>query len=906
MKKFLKLKAAVLSIAMLLTSISGVYAAEGTPTDATDGYYWLEAEDCADKHVSWQYSLSDYTTPNVVSGSGWGISQSTYPGEDGYYIDFNINVENAGSYDLWIYGGRVANTQWISAGKIKVDGADLTVQPAHFSRDDWAKLGASSAINIGWSKASAYIEAGEKTIRYYISDVVAGDNTTYQGALDLICVVPSYYGWEPTGTGAATVKPSAPDYAEFTDGYLWLEAEQYSEKSGSFTTITDGADKFTDGKALLIRNDAGVIGTTRYSLTYLIDVPETGVYDININGTKNGADWVSPIKVDIDGASYTLTASGSTMWYGDWAHQWNNTEVNLTAGKHIVTIYTDEKAPASTSGYLFRILVDAMCIVPADWDWTPSITSRPVAPVYLDFTDGYLWAEGENACELNGISASSDSSLSDGKGAAALVQSKPSNGKGFYADFNVKVPEDGDYIVYFRGTYDDGTSAGQWSSNPVLKVDGTEKSSAANGAAVWFGASGYYGGWRESEVISLTKGKHTVRWGIEDLRRGGGYYAGLIDAVCIAPADWGWIPDIATRPEKPVYNTYLWLEETNASFTHSAFAPFQTPGSYFYGGNAKYISTPSAAPETGYNIDFEVNMLAGEYDIYFRGTCGNEWVSEPSIEVNGGEEIEATLVVNEGYDVKDNYHIGWKKATVFMVQGKNVVRWTLHQSRTASTSQWYGAFDAMVIVPKGAQFTPVKLNIAEGDTTDELSQTKLDYELAIAMDGIDFANVKNNLSLPAATQAGDAIEWTTNNASVIAADGTVTRPTDSDKTVVLTAVCNGYAKNVTATVKKIKVYDVDSFAISGTIASGDKISATADITYNLSGSKEVMLIVALYAKDNQVLTINMDKQDITSDGKVLSAEITVPSDVDLTDAYAKAFLWNGIGDLKPIENAIDL
>lgn len=727
MKKISKLMAAVLSLAMLLTSIPGVYAA-GTAVSATDGYFWLEAEDCADKHVSWNMNLTSTWPTDAVSGSGAKISQTAYPGEDGYYIDFNIDVEDAGSYDIWIYGGKIGNT-WVSPGKIRIDGTDLAQQPVYHSRDDWG-----SSINIAWSKATANIAEGEQVLRYYINDVVTADNKTYQSVLDLICVVPSDYDWTPDGPAGTTTKPEAPvEYVEFTDGYLWVEAEESAETVGNFNTITDGAGKFTDGKAMLIKNDAGVVGTTKYSFKYFIEVPENGTYDININGTSNKETWNSPIEVDIDGTSYKpeYNADTITLWYSDWGCRWNTVEVNLTAGKHIVTVYTDEKAPASST--LFRMIFDAMCISPASWEWVPSI---------------------------------------------------------------------------------------------------------------------------------------------EDM------------------------------PEAPALNEYLWLEETDASFMHGSYASFQTPGNNFYGGNAKYISVASAPTADGYHIDFEVNMLEGEYDIYFRSTFGNEWMSEPDFEVNG-DVCETTDIVVEGYDVKANYHMGWRKATTSMSEGLNTIRWTLKESRTADTN-WIGVFDAMVIVPKGVQFAPVKLNVAEGDTNDELAQTKLDYELAIAMQGIDLANVKSDLDLPTETESGKAITWITSNQSVITVDGTVIRPTDSDKVVNLTATCDGYTKVFSATVKMVKVYDVDAFAINGTIAAGNKISAIADIVYNLSGSKEVMLIVALYSKDAELLKIDIDKQDVTSAGKDLSVEITVPTDVDLTDAYAKAFLWNGIGDLKPIADAKNL
>ena len=98
-------------------------------------------------------------------------------------------------------------------------------------------------------------------------------------------------------------------------------------------------------------------------------------------------------------------------------------------------------------------------------------------------------------------------------------------------------------------------------------------------------------------------------------------------------------------------------------------------------------------------------------------------------------------------------------------------------------------------------------------------------------------------------------------------------------------------------------FDVDSFTLNGNVTAGETLRANAEVRYNMGTSKNVTLIIALYKADGEMISANIDTKDITAAGDALSTTLTVPSDIS-EGAYAAAYLWNDINDLKPIVPSI--
>ena len=256
-----------------------------------------------------------------------------------------------------------------------------------------------------------------------------------------------------------------------------------------------------------------------------------------------------------------------------------------------------------------------------------------------------------------------------------------------------------------------------------------------------------------------------------------------------------------------------------------------------------------------------------------------------------GEKQESTAVKDEGWF--GQLTLGWNKATVELSKGQHTIRFALIDSRAANTNTWIGMFDCMVILPKGSPF-----NI----TANGIADTKIEYELCAAMAGVNLSAVTSDITLPSETESGAAITWTSSDTDVITNDGKVTRG-NTDKEVKLTAVTGDYEKTFTVTVKKLVEFDVDSFTLSGNVTTGETLRANAEVKYNLGTSKNVTLIIALYTADGEMISANIDTKDITAAGAALSTTLAVPSDIS-EGAYAAAYLWNDINDLKPIVPSI--
>ena len=86
---------------------------------------------------------------------------------------------------------------------------------------------------------------------------------------------------------------------------------------------------------------------------------------------------------------------------------------------------------------------------------------------------------------------------------------------------------------------------------------------------------------------------------------------------------------------------------------------------------------------------------------------------------------------------------------------------------------------------------------AAGDLIQTMQSKMDDVQLG------EVSEVKENLTLPQATEDGTQILWTSSDESVVKADGTVVRPTDKDVEVVLTAsICGQNDKVRKQTVEK--------------------------------------------------------------------------------------------------------
>ncbi|MBO5007316.1 MAG: hypothetical protein J6D26_00580 [Clostridia bacterium] len=370
--KVKKILALTLAMVMVMSLICiSVNASGSVISPSSDGYFWLEETDIYYKNST---GNSDGFV-KTVSGESYGLSGNSMlgcntavdPGEDGYYIEFKIDVKVAGDYTLWLRGTKTGHNQ-ASPAKIYIDGNLLSDEA--YGADGWV----GSTFVYGWRKATATLELGERTIKYLI-DSKAATTSKYQAMFDCMCIIPSEYTWEPS----ITEKPSAPDGDGFTDGYAWLEEDDVVVNAWTgYKHLDYSGDKggaFSD-KAFLL-NQSAAPGSDGYYLDFRVKIPETGTYTIWLHATKSEHSNASNAKILVDGAEKDTTPYGGDVWMGStYVYGWRSVTLDLEEGnRNIRYLINDTNSSSKYTG-----VFDCMCIMPSYYVWEPSLTTRPVAP----------------------------------------------------------------------------------------------------------------------------------------------------------------------------------------------------------------------------------------------------------------------------------------------------------------------------------------------------------------------------------------------------------------------------------------------------------------------------------------------------------------------------------------------
>ena len=365
-KNVKKLLGLLLSIVMLCSLLPmNVMAAE------SDGYYFkLEESDATTKVGFSQAKEYDFYS----GGKALVLGTQTAPDEDGYYLEFEVEITKAGNYTIWSYGGQ-SGSDWASPTKVVID--DTTVlEPGNTTGSEFAN---SYGVNhqVAFQSVSANLTADTHTIKYMVDSTAPSNSAWYLGAFDFMMIVPANYTWTPSKTDL----PVAPvkEYIDFhADGYAWLEETDYSDKNG-FSTARSG--DIYSGSAAAGLGTTAVPEGDGYYFDYYLNVPATGSYDIWIHGTDTSVTWASPVKVQLGGETVTMERVGTSTvtWDGNWSYGWNKATVNLEAGKLDLRYLVDEKRSGDNT-YYFAVL-DMICIVPTSYGWTQSITDKPVKPL---------------------------------------------------------------------------------------------------------------------------------------------------------------------------------------------------------------------------------------------------------------------------------------------------------------------------------------------------------------------------------------------------------------------------------------------------------------------------------------------------------------------------------------------
>ena len=335
------------------------------------GYGWFEETNYSDRNA-----FGDVRTKaGYYSGDGArGYATKT---AGSYYIDYFINVPKTNKYDIWINGTSVNNNA--SAIKFLINGTEQTLS-GNQGGDRWDGNYVSA-----WRKLSLDLTAGNYELRYLI-DTPRSDGY-YIGVIDVICIVPSSWGWEKS----LTTQPVKPTSLANT----WVEGESASSGFTSKPTRAEFSGSPTDTYQLATQT-APAVAADGYHVDYSVFLQE-GTYDIYFRAVDdvfapNGAHtayYMSDAHTYVDGVEKSYTNIMDEGWgttfsstLNNYAHGWLKVSgVSLTDDEHIIRLAYLSTATGNSSWYFGGL--DCFAIVPSGAPFTP--VSKNITNTKLDY-----------------------------------------------------------------------------------------------------------------------------------------------------------------------------------------------------------------------------------------------------------------------------------------------------------------------------------------------------------------------------------------------------------------------------------------------------------------------------------------------------------------------------------------
>lgn len=517
---------------MLISMVSGTaaFAAEQT---ADDNYAWIEAVDMTSGGGS---SLARFTAPTAgdrMSGSDYfRVKASTAPADsNGYYVDAPFSVGTAGNYDIFVRGSwsdySVNNASPVELSVDETVYDDVTV----VNSEGWINPNTSGSTTypIGWQKITVSLTADSHTLRWAVKTL--SPNNLYYGILDVVVVVPSDSGFEPTPASSTTdvfPEKNLTDYQACIDaegqeetaaGYIWLEETDASYNGfNRHFALSD----FSGGYAYGCNTETAP-GSEGYYLEYDFDVAAAGEYIIWLHATQSDHAQASDAKIYVDTVLQTDEKYGADKWAGTtFVYSWRKITLSLAAGEHKIKYLIDTKETKTNKHY--RGMLDCICIMPSDYLWDePDTSTRPYKPV-----------EGEDYTATNwrnsGGSIITENADMRGSKYAALYYS-PSADTEYYIEYTVNMSESGYYRLDIASTppQDSGWSSRIYASvnsGTVYDLDTVKADSSESSLSLY-----------RSDAVYLNKGVNTIRFVVKERVSSNSRYVCQIDYFVLSLTD---------------------------------------------------------------------------------------------------------------------------------------------------------------------------------------------------------------------------------------------------------------------------------------------------------------------------------------------------------------------------------
>lgn len=371
------------------TTTETTEAAEPTPVPQDSGTIILEEEDAvtwSDDTVSYadvldEYEANGYTSPGsdvkitLPITEAYGAEKLTIVSKEGVnavdftddieYVEWKFNVEKAGLYEMYLnyrnvisYGmqiqrkilvdGEVPFTElnnvylyryYEETGEVEKNAIGDEVWPKNNEFEIWQLQGVYDYDGYYETPLQIYLSEGEHTIRIenvdqeiYLGDMILQGKAEYPT-----------YAEVKAEYDAAGYQPADTEPVKF-------EAEETASKNDSTIrrdSTTDPAASPTSATARLLN----IMGGTRWStgnqsITWEIEVPASGLYNINMRGLQNFATGMPSYRqIEIDGE---IPFEEFVMYQFDYEENWhamtlsdeedNPYEFYLEEGTHTITM----------------------------------------------------------------------------------------------------------------------------------------------------------------------------------------------------------------------------------------------------------------------------------------------------------------------------------------------------------------------------------------------------------------------------------------------------------------------------------------------------------------------------------------------------------------------------------------
>ena len=419
----------------------------------------------------------------------------------------------------------------------------------------------------------------------------------------------------------------------------------------------------------------------------------------------------------------------------------------ILTGEPLTNIEEDLDLPATTAGgYAVTWTTSDSSVIGADGKIKPSgevktatltatITNGEINytrdfPVSLVAVEGYsdtnfAWIEAKDMTRGGGASLGLISATTAGdrvSGSDYLrvnTGGAPADSNGYYADSTFALKDAGNYDIFVRGSWYEYST--DYASAVEFAVDGTTCTDVTVVSDEgWInpntsGSTTWPMGWQKV-TVKLTEGNHTFRWAIKSVNSKENKYKGLLDVVVVVPNGCGFVPTSVSSvsdafPSKnladyqacmnndgveEVASTYIWLEETDA--TYNGFNKnFSVDG--FSGGYAYGCNTQTAPGADGYYLEFEFETAkADNVTIWLHGTQSDHaQASDAKVYIDG------TLYEDEKYGADKwagtTYVYGWRRITASLTKGSHTIKYVIDSPEAKSNTHYRGMLDCICIMP---------------------------------------------------------------------------------------------------------------------------------------------------------------------------------------------------------------